>query len=332
MSDVKIKVINFNYGPVHDPEPFAYRPGYVFTSDPACHDYDWLVVYDELKERVETLACPCDRTILATCEPVSIKHYSRAYVRQFGHLLTNRPNVDGHPHYHLGRGYYKWFCDRTYPKAVSTAIPSKTKPVSAVCSSKRMRHTKHFARFRLISELAKAIPELEWYGHGVRPFGRKHEVMDPYKYHVVVENHIAPHHWTEKLSDAFLCECLPFYAGAPDLADDFPAESFIPIPIDDPAEAVRIVRESIAADEYEKRREAVREAKRLILEKYNFWAQVIAVIEAASGVGSMASAPRSPAFICARREMRKRSLSAAFEDGWAHVRQGFGCLLPHRMV
>ena len=184
-----------------------------------------------------------------------------------------------------------------------------------------MMHTRHFARFRLVSELAKAIPELEWYGHGVRSFGKKYEVMDPYKYHVVVENHIAPHHWTEKLSDAFLCECLPFYAGAPDLADDFPKESFIPIPIDDPNETIRIVKAAIAADEYGKRREAVLEAKRLILTKYNFWAQVIDVIEASRG---QTCAPVSGYVdILPRRRLRRNPI-VALGDALAHLRMSLG--------
>lgn len=318
---MKIKVIEKS-SRCRDRLELEFAPGIVFSADPACADYDWLVVYDEMK-RVEDLRCPRERTILATCEPVSIKHYSRAYIRQFGHLLTNRPDVDGHPHYHLGRGYYKWFCDRTYQEAGSLVLPPKTKLISAVCSSKQMKHTKHHARFQLISKLAEAIPEFEWYGHGVRSFGKKHEVMDPYRYHVVVENHIAPHHWTEKLTDAFLCECLPFYAGAPDLADDFPADSFIPIPIDDPAEAIRVIKESIANGEYEKRRSAVLEAKRLVLSKYNFWSQVVALIESAADQSSSVPDRAVRARILPRKSMRWHSPSAFWDDLKSHL---FGAL------
>jgi len=182
-----------------------------------------------------------------------------------------------------------------------------------------MRHTKHGARFELIAAMERDIPEMAWFGHGVRTFEKKYAVMDAYRYHVAVENHIAPHHWSEKLADAFLSECLPFYAGAPDLADDFPAESFIPIPIDDPVEAVRIVRAAIAAGEYEKRREAVLEAKRLILEKYNFWAQTIAVIESAGASGG------EPGFVLrSRKAVRRRNPSAALEEGWGHFRRFLG--------
>lgn len=299
---------------------FSYG-GYAFVSDLACPRYDWLVVYDEFAAPL-ALRCPRERTILATVEPYSIKVYSRAFTRQFGHLLTNRPwACERHPHYHLGRGYYRWFLGRTPQEVDATVLPPKEKLISAVCSSKQMRHTGHHARFRLVEALALEIPELDWFGHGVRPFDRKCEVTDPYKYQVVVENHIAPHHWSEKVSDAFLSECLPFYAGAPDLGDDFPPESFIPIPVDDPAEAARIIRRAMGEGAYERRREAVLAAKRLVREKYNFWAQVIALIEAERGQRVTPVDPSRPVVLLPRKTLRRRNLSAALEEGWFHLRQ-----------
>lgn len=305
------------------PEPFEYAPGYVFDTDPDCRDYDWLVAYDELQVGREDLACPRERTILLTGEPTSIKGYSRAYTRQFGHLLTNRPpEAERHPHYHLGRGYYFWFVGRDFASCQMPVTAPKGKLVSACISAKQMGHTRHRDRFSLMTALAKSVPGLDWYGRGVRPFWHKFEVLDPYKYHVTVENHIAPHHWSEKIADAFLCECLPFYAGDPLLDEVFPKESFIPIPIDDPAEAARIINAAVAAGEYEKRREAVLEAKRLILEKYNLWAQVIGVIEASRGQ-EIAPVP-GPSVVYGRRVLRLHNPLAALEDGWAHVRQYLG--------
>lgn len=304
-----------------DGKAYDYAPNYRFVSDPSCTDYDWLVVYDELKDPLD-VRCPRERTILALDEPVSIKSYSQAYCRQFGHLLTNRPwEAERHPHYHQGRGHYMWFVGRTPQEVDAAVLPPKERLVSAICSSKQMRHTRHQARFRLMETLAREIPGLDWFGKGVRTFGKKYEVSDPYKYQVVVENHIAPHHWSEKIADAFLCECLPFYAGAPDLSDDFPKESFIPIPIDDPGEAVRIVRQAIAAGAYESRREAVLEAKRLVREKYNFWAQVIGIVESEAQQATTPVDPARPVTLYPRKTLRRRSLSAALEDGWFHLRQ-----------
>lgn len=305
---------------------FEYGQDYVFVADPACTDYDWLVVYDELpsddcgtyRNGCERLRCPREHTILLTGEPVSIKRYSRAYTRQFAHLLTNRPyEAERHPGYRLGRGYYYWFNDRDYVESSRPVAVPKTKVISACCSAKQMRHTRHADRFALMKALASGVPDFDWFGRGVRGFGKKYEILDPYCYHVAVENHVAPHHWSEKIADAFLCECLPFYAGDPALTEVFPAESFIPIPIDDPQEAVRIVRAAIAAGEYERRREAVLEAKRRILEKYNFWAQVISVIESAPAEVSDPAA--AAAKIYSRRTLRRHSLPAALEDLWGHA-------------
>ena len=294
---------------------------YEFVYDPDCEEYDWLVVFDELPTEFATVRCPRANTILCTWEPISIKSYSKAYTRQFGHLLTNRPpEAEKHPGYHLGRGYFLWFV-RNFPKRGET-LP-KPMCISAVCSSKQMKHTKHFARFRLISELAKAVPEMDWYGKGVKPLERKDDALLPYKYHVAIENHVGVHHWTEKFADAILCECLPFYAGDPAIAEIFPEECFIPIPIDDPAEAVRIVKAAIANGEYEKRRAAILEAKRLILSKYNFWHQVVEVIEGTGGRLTQRGGASAGGCIYARKELRRHDLSAALEDGWGHLRRFF---------
>ena len=289
---------------------------YEFVYDRACEDYDWLVVYDELPMASVTLRCPREQTILCTWEPVSIKSYSKAYTRQFGQLLTNRPReAERHPGYHLGRGYFLWFA-HNFPKRGETV--DKPKAVSAVCSSKQMRHTRHHDRFELVKALATEVKNFDWFGKGVRPLARKEDALIPYKYHIAIENHIGVHHWTEKFADAILCECLPFYAGDPAITEIFPAECFIPIPIDDPAEAIRIVKTAIANGEYEKRREAILEAKRLILSRYNFWRQVIEVVES---VAAPCGEGVASTVIYARKELRKRSLSAALEDGWEHLRR-----------
>lgn len=312
-----IKVASKN--PLFPERPFEYAPGYVFTADRNCREYDWLVVFDDLAAD-EPLACPRERTILATWEPVCIKNYARAFTRQFGHLLTNRPkSAERHPRYHLGRGYFPWYNSRSYEENKNFVIPPKTKVVAAVCSSKAMKWTRHAERIALLKKIVAEVPGAEWYGHGVHEFKRKCEVMDEYRYHVAIENQIGPRYWTEKLADALLCECLPFYCGAPDIAEDFPAEAIVPIPIDDPDEAVRIIKAAIAADEWTKRIGAIREAKRRLLEEFNFWAQVIKVVEAADGPALPAADAGN--VIHPRKFIRRHCLSAKLEDGWFHAKQ-----------
>ena len=319
---MKVKVLSRLFNEVWP----AKRPisGFEFDYDQACREYDWLVVFDEFGRdgvNFETLACPRERTILCTWEPVTIKGYSRAYTRQFGHLLTNRPpSAERHPNYHLGRGYFIPFVHAIPP--IGTIRKERT--LSAVCSAKQMKHTRHHERYRLLTAVAREVPDFDWFGKGVRPLAHKEDALLPYRYHLAVENHIGERFWTEKLPDAFLCECLPFYAGDPLISEVFPRESYIPIPIDDPAEAVRIVRAAIASDEYSRRREAVLEAKRLVVEKYNFRRQVMDVIESC---GDSPVAPsREPVRIYTRRALRWHDPVALLEDGWLHVCQAFGGL------
>ncbi len=319
---MKIKIVTKNN--LFASAPFEYAPGYIFTAEPACKDYDWLVVFDDLAED-ETVICLKERTVLATWEPVNIKNYCKAFTHQFGHLLTNRPaSAQKHPHYHLAKGYFPWFNGRSYEENRKFAIPPKTKLVSAVCSVKAMRWTRHFARIKFLKRFIAEIPGAEWYGHGIRELTNKYEALDSYRYHVAMENHIGESYWSEKIADAFLCGCLPFYAGAPNLADDFPADSFIPIPIDNPDRALQIIREAMAADEWSKRLPAIMKARELLFSKYNFWAQVIKLIEEESA--KKTSSPPPPVssvhyILHSRKYIRKHSLSAKIEDGIYHLKQ-----------
>ena len=315
------------------------RGEYLFTDDPAREDYDWLVVYDEFPRRRALagvaygrfrLNCPRERTILVTQEPTSVKYYNRVYTGQFGHLLTNRPpEAERHPRNFFGRGYYVWFVSRTYPEARAFVPPPKTKVISAVYSAKRMRHTEHFARSVLLDYLMEHVEGLDRFGKGVRPIARKSEALDAYRYHLAVENHVAPGHWSEKVADALLCECLPFYAGDPTLGEVLPKESFIPIPIDDPAEAARIVNRAIADGEYERRLPAIREAKRLLLTRYNFRDQVIELIEARRHEPVTPVDPRRPEFLLTRKRTRL-TLRGAAGDLLHHLQRLAKAALPHR--
>lgn len=255
----------------------------IFDFDANARDYDWLVVYDDLPRKPgthntgweEVLACPRENTLLITTEPASVKAYGRAYVSQFGHVLTSQePWAINHPSVIRNQTGLIWFYGMQSPHGTYDAMaatmspPAKTDLIATVCSSKRMGHTLHSARYDFTQALKSRMPELEIFGHGVRPIIDKAEAVDPFRYHIAVENHVAPHHWTEKLADPFLGFSLPFYFGAPNAADYFPKESFIPIDIRDVAGTEHIIREAIANDEYTRRLPAIIEARRLVLKRH----------------------------------------------------------------
>ena len=198
----------------------------------------------------------------------------------------------------------------------------KTKMLSTICSAKQHTHTMHKKRYDLTRYLADRLPELDWFGHGIREIENKTVAMDDYKYHLCVENHLEPHHWTEKLSDAFVAMTLPFYAGDPLATECFPQESFIPIPLDNPQKALEIIRKAMEDGEYEKRLPAIREARRLVLEKYNMFAQTAAVIHNHRETGTI----RPGAMLKGRHVLRKNPLNALRElaDTLAYKVRSFG--------
>ena len=111
--------------------------------------------------------------------------------------------------------------------------------------------------------------QVDLFGRDLKFVDHKAEGTDSYRYQIAIENHVAPHHWTEKLSDAYLGYCLPFYFGCPNASDYFPSESFIELDINDIEASVDIIRHAIANNAYEKRLDAIIEARRRVIEDYN---------------------------------------------------------------
>lgn len=288
-----------------------------FLFDRDARDYDWVVVYNDLPSRgterfslgEEVLACPPSHTVLVTTEPSSIKAYGSRYVAQFGHVLTSQaPWALAHPSRIYSQPALHWIYGLGsgrvigYDELAAAPVPEKTEVISTVCSSKQQRHTLHKQRFDFTARVKAALPELEVFGRGVRPVDDKAEALDPYRYHIAIENQIAPHHWTEKLADAFLGFTLPFYCGCPNVAEYFPEESFIPIDIGDPDGAVALIHTAIAEGAYEKRLPAILEARRRVLDEHNLFAVLAREI---ARHHTDLPAPAEPAVLRARRALRQ---------------------------
>ena len=257
----------------------------VFDFDVDSTDYDWLVVYQDLPPSgdfftEEKLLCAREKTLLITGEPSSITVFGKDYLKQFGAVITfqepwamRHPNVIYHHpgliwHYGLpfAEGDYI-----TWDQMDKMGPPPKTKRLSTVCSQRTGNVTLHSTRVDFTWRLKDDVPELDIYGHGVKPMNDKAEALDPYQFHIAVENHVYDHHLTEKLPDAFLGYTLPFYHGARNAEDYFPKESFIPIDINDYKRSCEIIVSHLANNEYEDRLPYIIEARRRVLEEQNLF-------------------------------------------------------------
>ena len=291
-----------------------------FTFDRHDRTYDWLVVYDDLPSLAgehhtlwtEELACPPENTLLILTEPSSVKTYGSAYARQFHWVLgTQEPWALHHPRVIRRQPGLIWFYAYGRPRghidALRARVPlDKISFASTVCSSKREGHTLHSRRYDFVQALKRELPELEVYGHGVRPVVEKADALDPFRYHLAIENHLAPHHWTEKLSDAFLGCCMPVYFGCAEAESYFPEGSFLRLPsLDDPAALAETLRRAERDRLWEKSVPAILEARRLVLERYGPVAQLCELIAERHDFSSPAPAPGARA-ILSRHRLRKR--------------------------
>jgi hypothetical protein len=258
----------------------------LFDFDVDSKDYDWLVVYQDLPRgdsffTEEKLACPREKTLLVTGEPSTITVFGTDYLRQFGCILTfqepwamrHKNVIFHHPgliwHYGLPFDQGRFI---TWDEMAAAPPPQKTRLLSTVCSQRTGKVTLHSARVEFTWRLKAELPELDIFGHGVNPMNDKAEALDPYRFHIAVENHVFTHHLTEKLPDAFLGYTLPFYHGAPNAADYFPKESFIPIDINNYQRTREIIQSHLTIHEYEDRLPFIIEARRRVLEEQNLFA------------------------------------------------------------
>ncbi len=307
-----------------------------FILDRHCMDYDWLVVYDDMPslkgERhtlwEETLICSRQNTMLITTEPSTIKVYGSRFLNQFGWILTSQePSVIQHPGAIFSQPGLVWFYADSDPRGaydnIRDNIPiEKTKDISAVCSVKQQKHTLHHKRYEFIMALKKYVPEMELFGRGIRYVEDKADALDPYKYHVAIENFYGAHHWTEKLADPFLGGCMPVYYGCPNAEDYFPAESFLRIDIDDVDLAAETIQRAIKDKLYEKNLPAILESRRRVVEQYAPAANISRLVNLLNKPD--APRPFADESILSRHALRRKSLanalSYASEKAWVSLR------------
>lgn len=266
----------------------------VFTFDVDATAYDFFVAYEDLPplagskkiERKEPLACAPINTLLLTTEPSSIRIDGPHYLRQFGHVWTAKhPNLVRHPRQIRETPPLRFFYGRNMAGGAHLDIPKqppeKTMDLSAMSSTKAMAHTVHAQRLAFMLALKERLGEdLHLFGRGLNPVDDKAEAMAPYRYHVAVENHVEPGHFTEKLTDCLVAGCLPFYFGDPAYAAVFPKDAVIPIDIFDLDKAIQTMRDAISSDQFGKRQKALQNARAITLDRYNTLRAIAAKVEA----------------------------------------------------
>jgi hypothetical protein len=240
----------------------------LFTGD-KIRECDYLIVLNHSAVD-EEVSCRARNVWCLHQEPpneyfgVCHSHTPAVYHRVF----TTDTGLKG-PRYVHTHGALPWHVDKCYDELKSAALPEKSREVSMITSSKA-----HFRGHRKRLEFARRLLEklpVDCFGHGIRSLKDKWDGLSPYRYSIAIENFSSAHYWTEKLADCFLAWTMPVYYGCSNLSDYFPEESFIPIDVTNPDEAADIIREAISRNAWGRNYDAVSHARRLVLEKYQFF-------------------------------------------------------------
>lgn len=253
---------------------------------------DYWVVYDDLL-KPEKVRCLKENTLLITGEPPSVKKYSGEYINQFSNILTCHRDLkhfgviysqQGLP-WMLGRKYFNatkaWEnqFSKGYDEFLKVQHINKNKILSVILS-KKVSTDGHKKRDRFIKMLKSELGDIfDVFGVGIRDIEDKWDGIAPYKYHLALENSLYPDYWTEKLSDAYLGGAFPIYYGCPNILDYFTEKCFARIDISKPKEAIKIIRETIDSNLYDRSLKYINEARQLILDKYNLFAVIAEIIE-----------------------------------------------------
>jgi hypothetical protein len=254
------------------------RWGDIQFTDDRVDNCDYLIVLQRPPYDVK-VNCPVGNAWIISQEPPV--DYFRFYTKSFKYFdrVYSYFKVD-HPDIHTLQPVLPWHLLKSY-RELSTLtkeqLANKKDELVWITSNKN-GFPGQTIRMALKDYFLENGLKFNLYGRGFTHIHDKFDGLFPCKYALAIENYSTENYWTEKFADSLLSWCLPFYWGAPNIEDYFSPDCFIRIDINDPAAAMRTVRNAIENKEWEKRVDAIAEARNKILNEYQFFPYVSQMI------------------------------------------------------
>jgi Glycosyltransferase family 10 (fucosyltransferase) C-term len=177
-----------------------------------------------------------------------------------------------------------WHVGKTYDELTGLTendISGKRDEISWITSNLNSRPG-HLLRLGFIDYLQQQKFPFHLFGRGFQPVDDKFDVIFPYKYSIAIENFSCNDYWTEKIADCFLSWTMPVYYGCTNITDYFPEQSMICIDPNRPQEALQRISRAMQADAWKQNLAYIKEARELILNKYQFFPSVAEKIKQAN--------------------------------------------------
>jgi hypothetical protein len=273
-ANVTVRVVQDYEGPDlirQTPGQTGVWEGIRYTLEPI-GECDYLIVLRSQMRNPISVTCPKENVWAIVQDPYipgfndwlveGYEHFSRVYTQS---IPRNKEK------FAISQPALPWYVNRSYDQLVDLAIPPKPKILSCIAGN-QSDIPGHFKRKAFLNILTrqKGI-DIDLFGHAGVYLADKADGLLPYQYSLAIENSSIPDYWTEKIADCFLCWTVPIYYGSTNLEKYFPPESFIRIDIEKPQEAFTKIRSLITNDVWEKRLPALKAARQLVLDRYQFF-------------------------------------------------------------
>lgn len=260
-----------------------------FVDNNEIKECDYWFIYEGLHKK-ESVKCPPENIYFITGEPPSIKSYNQKFLQQFSTVITSHQAIR-HKDIIIQQQSLPWFVGRkvineknisfshNYDELKNISKFHKTKLISLIVSNKDIT-SGHRKRLEFVEKIREHFgSHIDVFGRGIQSIEDKWDAIAPYKYHIVLENSIYPHYWTEKLSDTYLGGAYPFYYGDPKIHEYFPSNALTTIDINSPILAIKKIEEALKNNQYEKSIEQIANARILVLDEYNLFPSICNIIE-----------------------------------------------------
>lgn len=147
---------------------------------------------------------------------------------------------------------------------------AKSENISLIASAKTFSEG-HRLRHEVVKDIKDENLDVSIMGKGYKPFENKQDGLAAYRFSVTIENSRVPAYFTEKLIDSFICESVPIYWGAPDIAHFFDVRGMIICSNKD--ELMDAIRRVTPAD-YELRKQFIMENRQRALQLTGYMERV----------------------------------------------------------
>ena len=260
----------------------ACRWGNVLFSRDDVRRPDWHIFFNHPGPRSVELDAPPNRVIFASAEPPLIA-FRRFNLGQGHGTFVMMSDESLAARRRQPRRFLvvpcmtrTWSVRKNLDWLRGSSVVDKPKRLSWVTSSDGFLKG-HQERLAFLAQLQARI-DFDLFGRGFNPIADKWDGVAPYRYSIAFENTIAPFYFTEKLMDCFVAETMPIYIGSPIIDEFFPPEAIVKVDPND-ASVFDQISSIITSDLAVRQREALLEAKRLTLDRYNLFARLAHFIE-----------------------------------------------------